>query len=360
VIQNNYWLKKYVFQLLVHDMLKIVLAILLFFPFFAAAQVGGENIFNFLNIPASARQSALGGKTITLNSDLNQPYWNPATTNAAMKGKIGVSYLNYLADLKLLSINHVFEAPKKLGLMYGGIHYFTYGSILAADENGVETGEQIRSYDIAFTLGNSVQLSNMPIYAGVNLKFINAVIGQYSSLGMGIDIGLLFKDDKLPYTVTLAARNIGFQLTTFDQNHESLPLVVSLGASYLLKNAPFKFHATIDDLQQWQLAYPNPANSQINLDGTVEEENIDFLENLMRHVTIGVEILPKKKFNLMLGYNFRRAQELSLQDARTFAGLNYGFGFKTKKIEFNYGFSRYHLASSSHTFSLTLDLFPHE
>ena len=44
-------------------------------------QVGGEQIYQFLNLSSSARQVALGGEVLTLLDDVNQPIWNPSVIN---------------------------------------------------------------------------------------------------------------------------------------------------------------------------------------------------------------------------------------------------------------------------------------
>jgi len=338
-------------------MQKIIIRFFLLIPLFTIAQIGGENVFNFLNLSTSARQAAMGGKSITLTNDINQVFWNPATINDDMMGKISVGYLNFLTDINHLTIAHVFEPSQKIGMLHAGIHYANYGTIEEANEEGILSGNKFRSSDLSISIGKSIQIPDLPIYAGANIKFINSVLAQYSSFGVGIDLGFILKDEQLPYTVALTIRNAGFQLTTFDQSKESFPFSITLGTSYQLKNAPFKFHLTMDELQQWQLGYSNPANSTTNLDGSVQEEEISFFNNALRHISFGVEILPEKNLNLLLGYNFRRGEELSLENVRTFSGLNLGFGFKAKKFDFNYAYSNYHKASSSHTFTITLDLF---
>ena len=68
------------------------------------AQVGGERIYNFLNIPTSASQAALGGDILTLNDDVNQPLWNPATISLAMDNQAAVNYVSYLADIHMGSL----------------------------------------------------------------------------------------------------------------------------------------------------------------------------------------------------------------------------------------------------------------
>jgi hypothetical protein len=55
------------------------------------AQVGGENVYQFLNLSTSARQIALGGEVLTLTDDVNQPIWNPSTINEDLDGKLTVN-----------------------------------------------------------------------------------------------------------------------------------------------------------------------------------------------------------------------------------------------------------------------------
>ena len=83
---------------------------------------------------------------------------------------------------------------------------------------------------------------------------------------------------------------------------------------------------------------------------------ISFLDNTLRHFLIGAEFFPESLINLRLGYNFRRAAELKLQNVRTFGGISFGFGIKMNRFKFNYAFSKFHSASNASTFSLEMDL----
>ena len=77
--------------------MKIVFPIALFLCLHTAyAQVGGERIYSFLNIPTSATQAALGGETLTVKDNVNQPLWNPATISRFMDNQVAVNYVNYL------------------------------------------------------------------------------------------------------------------------------------------------------------------------------------------------------------------------------------------------------------------------
>ena len=71
---------------------------------------------------------------------------------------------------------------------------------------------------------------------------------------------------------------------------------------------------------------------------------------------MGAELFPEKGFNIRLGYNFRRGQELKILDQRSFAGISAGFGLRFGKIKFDYSYSRYTLAASTNLFGLMINL----
>ena len=50
----------------------------------------------------------------------------------------------------------------------------------------------------------------------------------------------------------------------------------------------------------------------------------------MRHTILGAELWPDRGFNIRIGYNFRRAEELRILDQRNFSGLSFGVGIKNE------------------------------
>ncbi|MFK5958485.1 MAG: type IX secretion system protein PorQ [Lutibacter sp.] len=319
------------------------------------SQVGGESIYNFLNLTGSAKQAALGGKTLTLMDDVNQPLWNPSVINQDLDNQLSVNYLNYLADINLTSVSFAHTVSRNFGTLHGGITYLNYGKFIRADDNGIEIGS-FKAFDLSFSVGYSYNIFKTDFFIGGNIKFINSVIDNYSSIGVATDFAILYYNEYQPYIFTLVIRNIGYQVTVFDETREKLPLQIELGASYKLENVPITWHFSVDNLQQWDISVSNPSNSTTDIDGNVTKENIAFFDNAVRHLSIGAEIFPEGAFNLRVGYNFRRANELRLIDKRTFAGFTAGFGLKLNKFKFNYAFSKYHPASNANTLSLQINL----
>ena len=71
---------------------------------------------------------------------------------------------------------------------------------------------------------------------------------------------------------------------------------------------------------------------------------------------VGIEIFPESGFNLRLGYNLRRAEELRIIEKRAFAGLSAGFSIKLNKLRLSYTYSKFSTAATSSYFGLNIDL----
>ena len=319
------------------------------------SQIGGNGVYQFLNLSSSARQIALGGEVLNLYNDVNQASWNPAVINNEMDGKLALNYSSYLSDINIGSISYARLISRRFGTIHGSINYLDYGSIIGADEEGNETRE-FSANDISVSLGYSLNLPWTNLYFGTNLKFINSNIDNFSSVGIAGDVGVFYYSPYKNYTFTLVARNFGTQIKTFNGTREKLPFKVALGASYKLNYVPLKWYLTIDNLQKWDISVPNPSEQTTDLEGNITNEEIGFLNNALRHFVIGAELFPESAINIRAGYNFRRAAELKLQEVRTFGGVSFGFGIKMNKFKFNYAYSKYHSASNSSTFSLQIDL----
>jgi len=319
------------------------------------SQVGGESVYKFLNISTSARQTALGGKTLTLIDDVNQPLWNPSVINENLDNQLAVNYSSYLAGINIGSVSYAKTISRRFGTIHGSVKYINYGSLIEADESGVITGTFSAS-DVAISIGYAVNLPWTNLYAGASFKVINSTISNYSSTGIATDFGLLYYNPHQPFVITLVVRNVGTQLSSFNNELEKLPLEVMLGGSYQLENVPIKWYLTLDNLQKWNVSVSNPSNQISDIEGNITEEKVSFLNNAMRHFIVGVELFPESAINLRLGYNFRKSQEYKLQNVRTFGGISFGFGLKMNTFKLNYAYSKVHTAANVSTFSLQIDL----
>jgi hypothetical protein len=319
-------------------------------------QIGGKYTYEFLNLVTSPRQAALGGKTITIyDDDVNEALFNPATINEEMNNHLALNYGNYYKEVTYGTASYAYTYDQHLQTFQAGVNYINYGKFDGYDENGLPTSSFTGS-EIALSLGYAYNIPNTDIHIGANAKFIESTLESYNSFGAAVDLGMVYLDEKNDVNWALTLMNIGTQFTTYDGNREKLPFEIIAGVSQELENVPIRWHFTLENLQQWNLAFSNPVRSETSIDGSVTEENISVFNNALRHMIFGIELFPKKAFNLRLGYNFRRGAELQIQDQRNFSGLSLGFGLKLNKLKFNYSYSKYTLAGNTSLFGLSINL----
>ena len=322
----------------------------------AFAQVGGESVYQFLNLVSSPRQAALGGKVITnYDYDVTAGLYNPATINVEMDNQLALNYSSYLGGISYGTAAYAYTWDRRVQTFHIGMTYINYGSFDGYDLNGVSTGT-FTGNEAALSIGYAKQLGRSDFYGGINVKLITSKLEQYSSIGGALDLGIIYIDERLNFNASLVVRNIGTQFSTYAGTNEKLPMEVDLGLSQTLENVPIRWHLTFENLQKWPIGVANPARATTDLDGNQTQEKVGFLNETLRHTIIGAELFPEKGFNIRLGYNFRRSEELRIVDQRNFSGLSFGIGLKLNKMRFSYTHARYSSASNTNFFGLQIDL----
>jgi hypothetical protein len=320
------------------------------------AQVGGESTFQFLNLVSSPRQAALGGKVITnYDYDVTSGLFNPASINAEMDNQLAVNYSSYLGGISYGTAAYAYTWDRHVQTLHVGMTYINYGEFDGYDLNGVSTGT-FTGNEAALSAGYAFQIPYSDFYVGANLKIITSKLEQYNSIGVAADFGAMYINEKLDFRAALSIRNFGTQIVTYAGLNEKLPLEVSLGLSQTLENMPLRWHLTFENLQRWPLSFSNPARATTDLDGNQTQEKVGFLNEVLRHTVIGAELFPERGFSIRMGYNFRRAEELRIEDQRNFSGLSFGVGIKLNKMRFSYTHARYTSASNTSFFGLQIDL----
>ena len=335
---------------------KVVLFTACLFSTYCFSQLGGQSTYQFLNLIASPRQAALGGKVLTnVDYDVTQALYNPSTINVNMDNQFALNYSSYLGGINYGTAAYAYTWDRRTQTFHAGVTYINYGDFDGYDEQGNPTGTFTGS-EAALSLGYALQIGYSDFYFGGNLKFITSRLEQYNSLGIATDLGLLYIDEDLEFQATLVVRNLGTQITTYAGLQESLPLEVNIGLSQTLENIPLRWHLTFENLQEWPIGVSNPARATTDLEGNQTQENVGFFNNVLRHTIIGAELFPDKGFNIRLGYNFRRAEELRVVDQRNFSGLSAGFAVKINKLRFSYTHAKYTAATDANFFGLHIDL----
>ncbi|MDA8650862.1 MAG: type IX secretion system protein PorQ [Flavobacteriaceae bacterium] len=335
---------------------RLLTLLLLLNGLLAQGQIGGSAAYQFLNLGSAPRQVALGGKVVTnFDYDPTQAFFNPATINPAMDNQLALTINNYIGDVSYGTASYAYLWDRRTQVFHTGVTYINYGSFDGYDAQGNPTNT-FSGGEMAVSFGHAKNIPFSNFYVGANIKFISSTLEQYNSTGMAIDAGILYRDEDAGLNLGLVARNFGAQLDPYDITAERLPFEIIFGASQDLENIPIRWHFTLEHMENWRLAFANPNRDEIDLEGNATKENITLVDELFRHMILGVELFPDKGFNLRLGYNFRRGEELRIVDQRSFAGLSAGFGIKLNKLRFSYAYSKYNSAAASSFFGLNMNL----
>lgn len=300
----------------------------------------------------------MGGALPTIHDgDLNLALYNPALLDSTMHQATSLSYVNYFSGINLGFASYAHHLDSSNITLGGHIQYVDYGSFTERDASNTELGS-FRAGDYALVFGASLPVDSL-FTAGVNFKAIYSNLESYDAWGLAIDGGVTYQNPARQFSASLVVRNLGLQIDGYrDGVKDTLPLNIQVGFAKRLKHAPFRFSLVIDQLQQWDLA-PESDNTVVidPLTGlVVENTKNNFGDRLMRHVIIGTEFLLGESFKLNMGYNYRRRQELKLEDRPGTAGFSWGIGLNMKRFALSYGRAIYHFAGPSNHFTLTTKL----
>lgn len=315
----------------------------------SAQTTAGNAIYNFLELPYSAKITALGGVNISsMSNDLGLAMYNPSLFNASMDKNIAVSVKPFFAGIQQYDfVNANYWKQKKI-TWSAGVHYINYGNINMTDIAGNNIGTMHPN-------DYSVQISAASDYIqhfsiGATLKFINSNYGIYKSSGLAMDIGLKYLSENQLNQASILVRNMGTQISN-GSNPQELPFNIIVGWTKKLENAPLQFSLTADRMSVWNnLYYDSTFASQQGLAAPNK------LQNVFNHLTISATLSLNKQLDVDLGYNFLRRYDLNIQNqANGFNGLAAGLSFKLERTSLQYGTS-YFQQNSYHHFTIAYQI----
>jgi len=314
----------------------------------------GKGVYQFLDLPVSSRIAAMGGTNVSLkDNDINFSFCNPSLLTDKTNNFLSLSMANYLSDIQYGSA--VFGKNfKNKHYMAFGVQYVDYGTFQEATEENQIIGE-FTAKDMALYVMYAYPLTEK-ISVGGTFKPIYSAYERYSSFGVAIDAGVSYNDPTSFFSAGLVLRNIGSQIKGYysdeeGQHYEPLPFNIQLGVTKKLAYAPLRFTGTFHNLQHWDLSYASSTSSSQD-----ETKNIGFFDMALRHFIFNAEFIPSNNFYLTLGYNFRRAKEMKVEDFKSQAGLSFGGGIKLYKFHVGFGMSTYQVGNSVYQFSLGTSL----
>jgi hypothetical protein len=327
----------------------VLFVLLLSFPQLVKAQLGGQRAFEFLNIPANARLSALGGVNIT--SGFDDPAMvssNPAFINPEWHNRLVVNWLDYFADISQYSVTYSREF-EKLGVWTANLSYMDYGEFEQYDDVGFALGT-FNVAEYVFSVSHSKQFGAFSV--GSSLKLAVSDIADYNASALLFDFGGTFRHPVKDLTVGMTVKNLGFLMADYSEESVSrLPLDVQLGVTYKPEHMPLRFSFTARNLIRDNATFYDPSSP---VSGSNEKLGVG--DEIFRRIVFGTEIIIDESFQLRVGYNHLLRQELKMESASSGAGFSFGFMMKIKRFEFSYARALYHTAGGSNVLQLNTDL----
>ena len=301
------------------------------FPFYGVAQaVGGNTVYNFLSLPATAKATGLGGMNISrIGNDLGLAFNNPSLLNDQMNEQIQLSVKPYFADIQQYNFSGINYLGTKKIILGWGLQYMDYGTIPMTDNIGNGLG-QLHPNEYAIQLASSWQYQSN-FHVGATIKFIQSTFGMYKSNGLAMDLGIHYVSNNELSSASILVSNFGKQLTTY-QLAENLPYNIIVGWSKKLAAAPFQFSVTAQRLSSWNTSF-----NDVGFNTLESLESPTALQNVFNHLILSTEVNLGKQFNMDLGYNFLRRNELNIQNQQNFMnGVSVGLGWQLNRMQLQY------------------------
>lgn len=298
------------------------------FAWMAEAQES-QTLHNFLRLPVSSHASALGGENISIiEDDATLALHNPALLQSVESRGLSLGYMKYMAGSNVFSATYAMPVGEK-ATMGIAAQYADYGKMKQTDIMGEVIGDFSAS-DLAIEGILSYPLADR-LVGGVTAKFIYSNIANYNSVSAGVDLGLNYYDSENEFSASVAVKNIGGQLYAYNDEFESMPSDLQVGASKKLVGTPFRISLTATDLTHWDYSF-------------------------FRHLTLGADLMLSRQIYVAAGYNLRRAKEMTVTGTDSFgeaeesahgAGLTLGGGIQLERFKLHVSYGKYHVSASS-------------
>ena len=317
--------------------------LLLVLPFSVLAQEG-SSVFSFLNMPTSAHATAHGGRNLSLvEDDISLIFHNPSLMANVSDRTIGVNFLTYMKGVTAGSAAYC-QAHRERGTWGVTALFQGYGSMQETNPEGQVIGT-FSALDVCLSGGYSYAFNDYWV-GGAMGKFIYSGYGEFTSVALGVDLGLNYFNENRDISVGVAARNLGAQVKRFGDHGEKLPMNLEAGLTFGLGHAPLDVTVTLVDLTCWSKSDYYSADPEGPSGGRI----------FTNHLAFGVDFRPIKTVYVSMGYSFRRGYEMTAAGSSHAAGLSFGAGLNLKKFKAGFSYAKYHVSMPTFAISVSYSI----
>ena len=327
--------------------------LLFFFSIATRAQtLGGHSVYNFLNLPVSAQQTAAGGVNVSYTGgDVNFAFQNPALLQPTHQAQLAAGFQNFLAEINAGTVGGAYYLPSKDVLVAAQVFFLDYGNIMRTDAAGNESGS-FHPADFVLQLAASKKYLNKWRY-GLTAKFISSSYDIYHSQALAFDAGIHYHDSAALFSAGLVAKNMGVQLSTYAGENEDLPFDLQAGFTKRLAKAPFGFSFTAHHLHRFNITYND---DDFNNSNGYTSSSTAF-NRIFNHFVFATHVFLGDHLEATVGYNHLRRTELNIENAANgLNGFSAGVKLKFEKIQVDIARSTYQNRQSYTHFGVAVQL----
>lgn len=316
----------------------------------------GNNAFSGFEQTTACKSLGVGTRYYALpNGDLSTTLDQAALLDAQMVGALHSTIGLLPSGVNFGIITTALKT--KVGTIAPYIRYLNYGNFTATNTNGDAIGN-FNALD--YQLGMSYAYAPNPYFRmGAQLNLLGSQLETYSAFGISSTFSALLIHPKQLLSAAFGVRNFGFVFKDYSSNANStLPLDTYVALSYKLAHAPFRFHIVGHSLNRPDNIWldPNATPTYDPLTGdTIPIYTPNFGEKIANHLNFQLELVPKGAFQLRMGFNYNRRQQLKLNDFPGLAGFSLGTSVRIKKFDLDYAVQFYSKAGTIHAIGLSTD-----
>lgn len=286
-----------------------VFLLLLFLSNLCSAQTN----FSILQLPGNAFQQALGGKQTTAwQSNASAFGQNPALLDTTHHKIVGLSYSPLYSQANFITTSYSWKTANNAtwGVQASGI---TWGSFDGRDATGNAT-EKFSAGDVVLALGHARQQGNFRL--GMSTKLASSFIENYQTMAFIIDAGGIFKHPEKDFTAGFSVHNIGFSLYNYAIEPLRLPFDIRAGVTFKPTYMPARISISADKLYKLK-----------TLDAAAS-----LVQQLTSHLSVGSQFIVHPNVQLLAGFDFRKNNELKIENLNRMGGFSYGINYATSKM----------------------------
>lgn len=302
------------------------------FIIWTAVLAGDDNkTFSFLNLPFNPHTAALGGTNITLpTNNISNTFDNPSLLAYDQSNQLSLNYMNYVSDINMGSAIYGRSIGLR-GMWSAGILFMNYGKFTETTPENIVLGT-FSANDLAFMGTYSYELTDR-LRAGITGKIIYSGYERYTSWGLGIDLGLNYFRPEKGLSASIAIKNLGGQIKSFNDSNGKLPWDIQLGISKKMEHAPFRFSLTAMHLNKWDMSIYRKSEENTLGEETNQPKKDNFFLTLAKHLVFGIDFVPTDNFYLSVGFNPQAQSEFSITGKKGIYGFSFGTGLQVKRFQ---------------------------